>query len=223
MIGIPFVYLASFVFLTIRRTGRLARAIQYVAIGAAVVGFVFFFSTDLGLSSNYSDYASSLLSGEAADRGSVAFSSPLSTIAQSGFFGAGLGTATQGAQQLMGHGITWQEDGSGKLFVELGLAGVALFAVALILLIRSGGLALRTFPGESSSFRLQAGLMSVVLGNVASFIISHQAYSGDPASICLVLFCLGIVFALPEVLLPSRPSAAPRGQMVPRGFKIRPF
>ena len=74
---------------------------------------------------------------------------------------------------------------------------------------------MHAFPGESAAFRLQAGLMSVVLGNLASFIISHQAYSGDPTSVCLVLFCLGIAFALPEVLLPKRTAAGNRPQYVP--------
>jgi hypothetical protein len=221
MIGIPFVYLAAFAYFTLRRTGKVSQVIRYVAVGACVVGFVFFFSTDLGLSANYSDYASSLWTGETADRGTGVIASSLTTLDQSGFFGVGLGTATQGSQLIVGHGVTWQEDGAGKLFAELGVAGVVLIGCALFLLFRSGGVALRSFPGETMAFRLQAGMMSVVLGNLASFIISHQAYSGDPTSVCLVLFCLGIVFALPEALK-GRAGAAARIRFAMQPVNPRP-
>jgi hypothetical protein len=208
MIGIPIVFAMSFVYLMFRRTGKAFRAVWYLAAGATAMVLVFVFATELGLSKSYTTYASSLWTQEGTGRSSTeVLDSVLTTLDQSGVFGRGLGSATQGSHHIMSGGVTWQEDAGGKLFVELGLLGVALFACAAWLLIRTCGSALRAFPPESTAFRLQAGLMSVVAGNVASFIVSHQAYSGDPTSVCLVLFCLGSVLALPGVLAAGQPVA----------------
>jgi hypothetical protein len=134
---------------------------------------------------------------ESVDRGKVGLLlSPFSTLKQSGVFGYGLGTATQGAYHLTGQYTSWQEDGGGKLFVELGVPGVLLLAAAGWLVLREMYAALQRCTPESQEFRLKAGLAAVLAGNAASFLISHQAYSGDPTSICLVLFCLGAFFGV---------------------------
>ncbi len=206
MIGIPLVFAVSFVYLMYRRTGKAFRAAWYLAASAAIIILVFAFASNLGVSAHYMTYASSIWAEEGTKRGTGVWDAVLGTLDQNGVLGRGLGTATQGSHYIKGGGGTWQEDGGSRLFVELGLIGVVLFAIAGWRLIRVCQSALRVLPPQSHVFRLQVGLMSVVAGNLASFIISHQAYSGDPTSVCLVLLCLGSALALPEVAMAGRPA-----------------
>ena len=60
------------------------------------------------------------------------------TVSQFGFWGAGLGTATQGSRQLVDPGLRiWQEDGLARALVELGVPGVLLAVAALAIIGRS--------------------------------------------------------------------------------------
>ncbi len=211
MIGIPVVFAVSFMYFMFRRTGKVFRVAWYLAASGAAIVLVFAFSDKLGISANYTTYASSLWTREGTERSSAGLlDSVLTTFAQSGVFGRGLGTATQGGRYISGKAAAWQEDGGGKLFVELGLIGVALLACAGWHLIHVCRSALRVLLPDSPALPLQVGLMSVVVGNLASFIISHQAYSGDPTSVCLVLLCMGSALSLPEVAMAGRPASRPR-------------
>jgi dienelactone hydrolase len=40
----------------------------------------------------------------------------------------------------------------------------------------------------------------VLIANLACFLVSHQAYSGDPSSVTIVGFCLGVLLSLPQRL-----------------------
>ncbi|MFV0444368.1 MAG: hypothetical protein ACK5Q5_12430, partial [Planctomycetaceae bacterium] len=48
-------------------------------------------------------------------------------------------------------------------------------------------------------------LMSVVAGDAASFVISHQQFSGDPVSGMLVMIMVGIVLGAPRAFALQQP------------------
>ncbi len=133
------------------------------------------------------------------------------TVKQVGILGAGLGTATQGRYYL---GIQtsrsqrgWQEDGVSRLFMEFGLPGVLMLGMAGMLMIKVLYDSLKLVPATSTVQALQIGMLSCVMGNAASFAISHQQYSGDPVSALMVTIMAGIVLGAPRILC----AAAGRG------------
>jgi hypothetical protein len=138
------------------------------------------------------------------------------TVRQAGIFGYGLGSATQGSYHIVRHGErTWQEDGISRLAAEIGVPGTVLTALALIWLIRAALGAQRLLPRGHPLRWLQASLIGVLAGNGASFVISHQAYSGDPSSIAIVSLCFGFVLAIPCVDLKHRTANRATAQQRP--------
>lgn len=128
------------------------------------------------------------------------------TLYQSGILGYGLGTATQGNHQFVDHGQrTWQEDGVGRLAAELGLPGMIAVLIAALMLGREVIHALKRGNTNPSNQLLQYGVLGAFLANIASFLASHQAYSGDPSSIAIACCCLGFALAMPHWnTLPTR-------------------
>lgn len=118
------------------------------------------------------------------------------TVAQFGFFGAGLGTATQGVRHLTGNDVNvgWQEGGLGKLAMELGVPGLLaalLAAFALFSLL----LKITRFPDEPASSQLvRATLFGLVVAHAINFAVSSQTYS-DAALTLLAAFLLGNLLA----------------------------
>lgn len=140
----------------------------------------------------------------------------METIRQFGILGAGLGTATQGVQHVLGpeKSLSWQEGGLGKLAIELGLPGllaVALFAfTAIRMMIRISGI-----PDHPSTSQLgRAALFGIVVANMVNFMASAQTYS-DPVLTILACFFTGCLFA--TVTLDERTAAVPQAtsQLVP--------
>ncbi len=200
MIGIPLAYLASQLVLSawlgnVRRNASL-RAV----VGTALLAMVGVLATlrELEVSDEYSAYATTLVT-EGADRTSdLVGTSIYETIRQNGLMGAGLGVATQGRHYVGGSGgvRVWQEDGVSRLFIELGLPGVVLLFLALIAFVDSIRRAVRSHPRGSPAREFQIAMLSIVAAAGASFIISHQHFSGDPAMGCTVLILCGTVFAM---------------------------
>ena len=119
-----------------------------------------------------------------------------STLEQSGFMGAGLGSATQGSQHIVVGKATlgWQEGGLGKLAVELGIPGVLSVAVLIFVMMQ---LLLKLtahidIPESSQLFR--AGLFALFIADAVTFLVSAQAYS-DPLLTLFSAFTLGCLFA----------------------------
>ncbi len=113
-------------------------------------------------------------------------------------FGNGLGTSTQGGRQIGKHTArNWQEDGISRLGAEFGVPGSLCMLAALFGFGQCLWKALRALPSGTRASALQGDLLGVVAANAASFIISHQAYSGDPSAIAIVSLILGFVFAIP--------------------------
>jgi hypothetical protein len=129
------------------------------------------------------------------------------TIEQFGFFGAGLGTATQGVRHLTGNdqNVGWQEGGVAKVTMELGVPGLLAATVAgIVLLILM--LKISRFPDEAASSQVvRAALFGLVVAHVVNFIVSAQTYS-DAVITLLAAFFLGNLLATPA--LEERAQAA---------------
>lgn len=153
------------------------------------------------IGADYAEYAGTLAT-EGADRtqGSLLVA-PVETLRQAGLLGHGIGVATQGSYYFgvdLGEVRTWQEDGISRLFVELGVFGVIFIVYAGILLLRLIFQAVDGTIRQPSVLILMGGLFGVILANGASFVISHQAYSGDPCAILLVASLIGVVLSAPS-------------------------
>lgn len=204
MIGIPLVFVAAFLALgTLYRVSRVNRfvAVSVFACLLGGAGLLFFWGSDEA--SDYTEYATSLFTEGGERANSLIVSGTITTLRQSGLIGAGLGTATQGRYYA---GVVtdrssrgWQEDGVSRLFLEFGVPGVILLLVALCLLIGALAKSMRMLPPSSPQILLQLGLAAVVIGDAASYAISHQQFSGDPVSALLVTLLVGMVLGLPGV------------------------
>lgn len=209
MIVMPILFLISFITLH-WMSGKVGRRVAVVCfgIGIAVALGLFGISQIQEEGDEYSRFASSIIT-EGVERASKSFSNVIQvTVEQAGWLGDGLGSATQGKQYT---GITinksWQEDGVGRLFKELGVPGVALVLLALALLAKTLRRSFAAVPQEARTARhLQFGLAGVVAANAGSFVVSHQAYSGDPSTVLIVGFSLGMVLGMPRIAVMQRKS-----------------
>lgn len=216
MIGIPLIFLAAFLLLNILRGSKHASRPMIAGIVLSIAAGVALFSVrEVSTSNDYQEYATTLLTRGVERSNELITGSVISTLQQSGVFGSGLGSATQGTYYT---GIrirkNWQEDGISRLFKELGVPGVVLIGLStwsVILVVRT---AIRLIPPDESSQQLQLALLAVVMGNAASFTASHQQYSGDPMNGLLVLFLLGCVLGCPRIYFQrlQRGRAALAGQ-----------
>lgn len=133
---------------------------------------------------------------------------------QWGFFGAGLGTGSQGTQHfgsdaLLNRGAA--EGGLGKIMLELGVPGLVVVMWLAVAMMRYVSRTLDYLVNTSPSHaRLGFGLTAFLIANIASFSTGAQVY-GD----LLVLLCLGwatgFLLALPvlaERSSRSKPAAA---------------
>lgn len=118
------------------------------------------------------------------------------TYQQSGFWGEGLGTATQGIHHLnVARPRTWQEGGLSKIMVELGVPGFLSFVLVLGWLIMSiWKLVAFQLDKEDPYFVLSAGFFAVLCGNSVAFVVSGQIY-GDPFIIIFVTFISGLILS----------------------------
>jgi len=115
------------------------------------------------------------------------------TVKQSGLMGSGLGVATQGAQHfaIEARRDVWQEDGVSRLFKELGIPGVALIGMAFLLGLKGCRREVR-HQNFVPLIELQALVIALVTANLASFVASHQHFSGDPVNSLWVLLFIGV-------------------------------
>jgi hypothetical protein len=229
MIVIPLIFLFTYVALLTVVTGRrkLALTLSLLAIGS--VAAVQLIPDGIIVENEYARFASSIAS-EGVERASRSFTDIIvTTVRQSGWMGDGLGTVTQGRQYMgvVTQGKDWQEDGVGRLFKELGIPGVAcmlLSGAMLLAALRSG---FQAIPYGHPVGRLQIGFCGVVAANLASFAVSHQAYSGDPSTVLFVGFCVGLILGLPRPVWSEAPATPDPAQsddrrIVPRGHRSIP-
>jgi hypothetical protein len=201
MIGVPFVFVTAFFGLAwiygIHKVGRFA-SILFLAVVGGGGASIFVLASDEA--TEYTEYASSLFTEGAGRSQELMLGSTISTLQTLGILGGGLGSATQGRYYVsQGGGATkgWQEDGVSRLFAEFGLIGVVLVLIAIFVTLRTTQSALRQTARKRQLSILQLGLLSAVIGNVASFCISHQQYSGDPVNGLIVTLLFGMSLQVP--------------------------
>ena len=213
MIGIPLVFVAMFLFLgmiyRVARVNRFAGISLFAATLGGAVMLVFWAPDE---ASDYTDYATSLFTEGGERANALIVSGTITTLRQAGIVGAGLGTATQGRYyagvKTSGAARGWQEDGISRLFLEFGVPGVILLCCALFLLLGAIGRSLKVLPTTSPHILLQLGLVSIVVGDAASYAISHQQFSGDPVSALLVTIMVGMALGLPGAFFHSQKQQA---------------
>jgi hypothetical protein len=191
MILMPVVW-GAVVALAALRSGRGANVVRLGAVAGAAVLAALLATGHVPLEADYVYNARVASEGvlERLDKETTV--SLLSTLRQSGFWGDGLGIASQGRQHL---GLEvrggWQESGLSKLLVELGVPGF----LAALLLAGSTAVALRRGAvGRSAHEKdaaLQVSLYAFLAANAACFVVSHHAFS-DGTLIVLTGTVLGI-------------------------------
>ncbi|MFO1095500.1 MAG: hypothetical protein U0992_19680 [Planctomycetaceae bacterium] len=213
MVGIPVVFLAAYICLAWRR--GLRHINRLVALGATcvlvVAGLFMFVSTD-SISAEYTDYAGTIVTEGATRANDLVLKGSIATLQQVGVLGAGIGTATQGRHYLgageRGKLRGWQEDGVSRLLMEFGVPGLIFVFISGCCLLISLWQSLKLVPPHTSVQMLQVGTLSIVFGDLASAIISHQQFSGDPVSGLLVTMFAGATLGAPRIYAASRARRA---------------
>ena len=211
MLIMPIVFVISYL-LYLQLAGRrnVARILGYVvllvAIGAVPLAL---YKDEEGLEDHQAYYATTISDVAPRLKDNVA-GSVAGTLEQSGLMGSGLGVATQGAQHfaMEARRDVWQEDGLSRLFKELGVPGVVLMLIAFWMVVtncRKNVRRQRFLP----AIELQALVFALVTANGASFIASHQHFSGDPANALWVLLFVGVFIGL-LALRPEPPRVGGR-------------
>lgn len=194
MLIMPIVFVIAYLlYLQLAARRNLMQAVGYllliIAIGAMPLAV---YRDEEGLEDHQAYYATTISDVAPRLKDNVA-GGVIGTLKQSGVMGSGLGVATQGAQHfaIEARRGVWQEDGVSRLFKELGVPGVALIAIA-------GGMVLTQVRREIRRqtylplIELQALIFALVMANLASFVASHQHFSGDPANALWVLLFGGL-------------------------------
>ena len=212
MMGIPLVFLAGVLFIGHLRGARKARKWMLAAGLCAFVGFSIFLVTAEDESSDaHLAYAATTFTEGPQRANTLIVGGSIGTIIQSGALGAGLGTCTQGGRyadvQRAFASRGWQEDGVSRLFLEFGIPGIVVLLMAGMIVTRAALRALRFVPANSPIQLFQIAILSAFLGNAASFVISHQHFSGDPGGAIIAMLLFGVFFGIPRLL-----HTAPRQQ-----------
>jgi hypothetical protein len=204
MVGIPLVFIASYLGIGMLRGVRHINALAGGVIVAVLLGLAAGVSLfDRDQYTEYTNYAGTIFTQGPGRANELIVGSTLSTLQQVGILGAGLGTATQGRYyvgvQAGGSRRGWQEDGVSRLLMEFGIPGVLLIVIAggsLFAALRQGFVLV---DPESSVQVLQMGAASVLTANLASFTISHQQFSGDPVCALFATLLAGVVLGAPRI------------------------
>jgi hypothetical protein len=204
MMMMPVVWVTLVALLSIRER-RPGRVMAVGGLGLLTGVAAYYAAAELGIVSEYFDYAFSA-AGQTHDRVvSSAWDQLWVTLAQSGFFGSGIGVATQGGQHVgIGTVRTWQESGPARVMVELGVPGFLLSFVLAAVLAKA---CLRRADIPSPAPSLSLGLIAFAVANAAAFTVSHQVY-GDMSIASLTAFLFGA--SLSTFKPQPTPTSAPR-------------
>ncbi|MES3001696.1 MAG: hypothetical protein V4787_13465 [Pseudomonadota bacterium] len=212
------IFLSSYAFLVAWLQRGMARLAMVLLVMGFVgyVGIVGFVSPDL-VQSSYSKSISmenaQRIEGYAARGQSVFADLPkrvndvgirplLWAIDTFGWLGAGLGTGSQGTNDIaQSHNIDrWAaEGGLGKVAMELGAPGLLLAMWLLIALARHLRQELADVARISPQhMRIAYGLVAFLVANAATFTVATQAYS-DLFILLILGWCLGFLLAMPAL------------------------
>ncbi|MBK6726674.1 MAG: hypothetical protein IPG63_05335 [Xanthomonadales bacterium] len=139
------------------------------------------------------------------------FNSLLETFEQTGFLGAGLGTAAPGSHQIpAARPRIWQESGPSRVLVELGVPGATAFVALLISIASAMWRATnRQLRQNTRGGLYAAGLLAFFAANIGSLTVSGQILA-DPFISAFLGIQIGMVLAF------ARPALAPQGGVATR-------
>lgn len=121
-----------------------------------------------------------------------------------GWFGAGLGVGSQGAQHFGVVSSGAAEGGLGKLTVELGIPGLLIAIWMFISFLRYVWRVLEVLSRLSPAHaNVGYGLVAFMLANIAAFAVAIQAY-GDLFILLSLGWAFGFLVALPILADPAR-------------------
>ena len=196
MIAMPMVWGVSYAVIISLYQG-IGRVIGFALLGVLLIVGMSMASNKIGLGgSDYMLYAKSPGSYAIERVQKHGLDAVIGTYNQSGFLGTGLGSATQGTRHT---GVkfkkSWQEGGLSKIMAELGVGGVIFF---ILLCIRLFGALLSNIRGKLSRrdgmFDLRAGLLSIIVANGISFVVSAQIFS-DLFVLSIISISVGFVLS----------------------------
>jgi hypothetical protein len=213
MIGMLLVFGIVYFGLRLRSVG-LKRVMPFVFVLLSALLMIHLLTREVVGTQDYADYAQTIITqGNERLRDNV-IGGVIGTVQQAGPLGYGLGTATQGryhaAASIIGeHGQirVWQEDGISRVFAEMGVIGAILILLAFFYGLKACRHVLKVVPPDSRIAEMQLGLAGVGAASAASFVISHQAFSGDPCSMLLVAFLVGVMLSGPIQVVRARIAA----------------
>ena len=134
---------------------------------------------------------------------SLGFNAIGAALEAAGPFGFGVGALAQGATSLgirLNRGTWAAEGGLGKIAAELGVAGIALFALILVLLsLLYWRIVTQLRYAPPSYSLLNLGLISFLAANLPNFAVASQIY-GDPFVLSVLGLTAGFVLASPNVV-----------------------
>jgi O-antigen ligase len=197
--------------------GRAAKIIPLLGFLAIPAASVYWMADFLGDDAANIIYYTSASEGDSAwDRFQVhGFGSLIGTYQQAGVFGMGLGFATPGAHHLRGaRPYVWQESGTSRVLVELGVPGFIGFLAVLAAIVAALWRVTRAhLVARTSTGALSAGLLAFFVANLGSLTVSGQILA-DSFIVVFMGVLVGIVlgFARAE-FMPAQvlASQGPRG------------
>jgi hypothetical protein len=199
MIFMPVVFL-SVVVLAYMYKGNVSRSLTILLAGVLGIGLFWLINSQVQLDQEYFLYVEEGTLATPERLKTHGILSVWTTFQQSGFFGEGLGSASTGARFGGATSIkTWQESGSSKLMVELGVIGVVAVMLLGLTVLQWLLRMLRAMPDQLQEGLWFIGLLGILAANSASFLISHQAF-GDPFIVTMTGFFFGLALSAPRWL-----------------------
>jgi hypothetical protein len=204
MIGMLLVFGIVYVGLRLRSAG-LKRVVPFAMVLLSALMMIHLLTREVVEAQEYADYAQTTITQGNQRLQVNVIGGVVGSVQQAGILGYGLGTATQGryhaARRIYGESgqfiKAWQEDGISRVFAEMGVFGAILVLFAVVLGLKACRRALKMVPAHNRIAELQMGLAGIIAASAASFVISHQAFSGDPCSMLFVAFLLGVMLSGP--------------------------
>jgi hypothetical protein len=178
------------------QAGRSARMVALMGVMLIPIASVWLVGDLLSKDSENIRYYSEA-SDETLDRFEThGFNSLIVTYNQSGFFGEGLGTATPGSHNLdVERPRTWQESGSSRILVELGVPGAFGFLIVMAALVLSlWRTTLHQLRARTPQAHYAAGMLAFFLANVGSLTVSGQILA-DPFIAAFLGFLVGVTLS----------------------------
>ena len=127
-------------------------------------------------------------------------------IAHSGHVGQGFGLASQGINYVPNSaGLITEvgvESGIGKLWLEMGIAGMVVFVVFIIMVLFTGWMQIRRQLTLSRK-GIAVAVMIFFAGSMFEFFFLHHQVYGDATTLIPMWFFIGVVFGMSRWTLPS--------------------